>query len=84
MPRSMSDIGEAALLSREANKTKAYKDSVGVWTIGVGHTAGAGEPIPRAGMQVRQRGVETSAAWHGATAYMRSRVCGGLQGRAHA
>lgn len=52
MPRSMSDIGEAALLSREANKTKAYKDSVGVWTIGVGHTAGAGEPIPRAGMTI--------------------------------
>lgn len=47
-----SAIGKAALISREGVKTRAYRDSVGVWTIGVGHTAGAGAPIPKAGMKI--------------------------------
>ncbi len=33
-----SDQGLAILIDREAKKNKAYKDTVGVWTIGVGHT----------------------------------------------
>ena len=52
MPRETSAIGREALVSREAIKLKAYLDSVNVWTIGVGHTAGAGEPIPRKGMTI--------------------------------
>lgn len=40
------------IIAREALKTKAYKDSVGIWTIGVGHTAMAGPPIPKAGMTI--------------------------------
>ena len=31
---------------------KAYKDSGGVWTIGYGHTAARGSPIPKAGMKI--------------------------------
>ena len=47
-----SPIGKAALIGREAVKTKAYQDTVGVWTIGVGHTAAAGKPIPKAGLTI--------------------------------
>jgi lysozyme len=38
--------GIAEILSHEAIVTAPYRDSVGVWTIGVGHTSGAGEPNP--------------------------------------
>jgi len=34
----------------EGLRTRAYQDSVGVWTIGYGHTAAAGDPKPVAGM----------------------------------
>ena len=34
----------------EGVRLKAYCDSAGVWTIGVGHTAAAGPPKPRSGM----------------------------------
>jgi GH24 family phage-related lysozyme (muramidase) len=47
-----SPDGRAAITQREGNKLTAYRDSVGIWTIGVGHTAAAGEPIPRAGMKI--------------------------------
>lgn len=40
----MSDKGRAMLMQREGVRLKAYKDSVGVWTIGVGHTSAAGAP----------------------------------------
>lgn len=44
--QSMSAIGLETLIGREARKLKAYLDSVGVYTIGIGHTAAAGAPIP--------------------------------------
>lgn len=47
-----SAAGRAAIAQREGNKLKAYKDSVGIWTIGVGHTAAAGPPAPKAGMTI--------------------------------
>lgn len=50
--QSMSRIGLEALIGREALKTKAYLDSVGIWTIGVGHTAAAGAPIPYRGLTI--------------------------------
>lgn len=34
----------------EGLELEAYKDAVGVWTIGYGHTAAAGSPKPVAGM----------------------------------
>lgn len=54
----VSDKGIAELLSHEALVTSPYKDSVGVWTIGVGHTSGAGKPNP----QTMEKGVEVPIA----------------------
>jgi lysozyme len=51
---NISDAGIATLREREGCKLEAYQDSVGCWTIGVGHTAAAGEPIPCAGMTITQ------------------------------
>lgn len=48
----MSNKGMIALARREAIVLPAYKDSVGVWTIGVGHTAAAGGIVPRAGLKI--------------------------------
>lgn len=38
--------GACAIIGHEAIVLSRYKDSVGVWTIGVGHTAAAGPPNP--------------------------------------
>jgi len=43
---NVSDKGIAFLSAHEGIVPAPYKDSVGVWTYGIGHTAGAGEPIP--------------------------------------
>lgn len=40
----ISSIGLNKLIAREGLKTKAYRDSKGIWTIGVGHTSAAGPP----------------------------------------
>ncbi|MBI1867919.1 MAG: lysozyme [Methylocystis sp.] len=45
-------------MQREGVRTEAYRDSVGVWTIGVGHTAGAGAPKPKAGMKITRDEVD--------------------------
>ena len=52
MTRQISPHGLEKLKQWEGLKTKAYKDAGGVWTIGYGHTAMAGEPKPRAGMVI--------------------------------
>ena len=52
MTRQISPHGLEKLKQWEGLKTKAYKDAGGVWTIGYGHTATAGEPKPRAGMVI--------------------------------
>ena len=49
---ALTAIGRAALVSREGVKTKAYRDSVGVWTIGVGHTSAAGHPQVAPGLTI--------------------------------
>lgn len=51
---ALTAIGRAALIAREAVKTRAYKDSVGVWTIGVGHTSAAGLPKVTAGLVITE------------------------------
>ncbi|GJE46737.1 glycoside hydrolase family protein [Methylobacterium soli] len=51
---ALTAIGRAALVAREALKTRAYKDSVGVWTIGVGHTSAAGPPSVTAGLVITE------------------------------
>lgn len=50
----LSEQGRKLLIEREGCKLKAYKDSVGIWTIGVGHTSGAGPPHVKAGMTITQ------------------------------
>ena len=47
-----SDKGLAFIAGHEGVVTRAYRDVAGVWTIGVGHTAAAGPPTPRAGMTI--------------------------------
>lgn len=42
----MSQQGLMALIGHEGIVLSRYRDSVGVWTIGVGHTAAAGHPDP--------------------------------------
>lgn len=44
--------GRQRLTDREGKRLKAYLDSQGVWTIGVGHTAAAGIPIPKRNMLI--------------------------------
>lgn len=46
-----SDKGLAEIAGHEGIVLKRYRDSVGVWTIGIGHTVSAGEPDPS---EVRQ------------------------------
>lgn len=48
----MSTRGRELLKKREGVILHTYTDSVGVLTIGVGHTASAGEPIPTPGMTI--------------------------------
>jgi lysozyme len=42
----VSTRGLAEIASHEGIVTSRYKDSVGVWTLGIGHTASAGSPDP--------------------------------------
>lgn len=48
----LSAVGRAVLIAREGRRLEAYRDSVGIWTIGVGHTAAAGPPVPKAGLRI--------------------------------
>lgn len=48
----VSEKGVAFIATHEGVVTRAYRDVAGVWTIGVGHTAAAGPPIPKAGMTI--------------------------------
>lgn len=48
----VSPSGRIKLMQHEAVMLDAYKDSKNIWTIGVGHTAFAGAPIPRRGMKL--------------------------------
>lgn len=58
----MSDNGRARLIEREGFKTKAYRDTVGVWTIGVGHTSAAGAPQVTPGLAVSKEEVSAILA----------------------
>ncbi|KQP59220.1 hypothetical protein ASF41_22970 [Methylobacterium sp. Leaf111] len=48
----LSPIGEAVLIAHEGRWLKAYKDSVGIWTIGIGHTSAAGALLVTAGLTI--------------------------------
>lgn len=47
-----SPAGLDALKQREGGVLSAYRDIRGIWTIGIGHTAAAGPPIPKKGMML--------------------------------
>lgn len=46
----LSAIGKAVLIAREGRRLHAYRDSVGIWTIGIGHTSAAGLPLVTPGL----------------------------------
>jgi len=48
----LSEDGMNVLVDREGLRTTAYQDTKGIWTIGVGHTAGSGPPVPCRGMTI--------------------------------
>ncbi len=58
----MSEQGINALIAREGCVLTAYKDTQGVWTIGVGHTSMAGNPIVTPGMKITQAEAEAVLA----------------------
>ena len=48
----VSPDGIIRIVAREGERLTAYRDTVGVWTIGVGHTAACGPPIPVPGRKI--------------------------------
>ena len=50
----LSPLGRAALAAREGCRLHAYRDGVGVWTIGRGHTSAAGPPAVTEGLSLSQ------------------------------
>ncbi len=51
---AISEAGMDVLVEREGLRLEAYKDSVGIWTIGVGHTSAAGPPEVYAGLKITE------------------------------
>jgi lysozyme len=51
----ISEAGLAALAGREGIRTRAYRDIRGIWSVGVGHTAAAGQPSPYPGLEITQQ-----------------------------
>lgn len=52
MATTTSARGRAALIGREGCRLKAYRDAVGVWTVGVGHTGRAAPPAVTPGLAI--------------------------------
>lgn len=50
--QATSAAGRKAITDREGNVLTAYQDSVGIWTIGVGHTSAAGLPKVAKGLKI--------------------------------
>lgn len=50
--QTTSAAGRKAITDREGNVLTAYQDSVGIWTIGVGHTSAAGLPKVGKGLKI--------------------------------
>lgn len=56
----ISTNGLKQIKLHEGVRNEAYKDSAGIWTIGVGHTAARGEPIPKKGLVLTDAEVEAT------------------------
>ena len=50
----LCDEGLELIKAQEGFRSRAYRDPVGVWTIGYGHTSMAGPPHVRAGLEISQ------------------------------
>jgi lysozyme len=62
IPMKMTEEGLALIREAEGFRGRAYRDAVGVWTIGFGHTSAAGAPVVREGDVIaRERGEEILA-----------------------
>ncbi len=48
----MSEEGLGLIRESEGFRGRAYRDAVGVWTIGYGHTSAAGSPAVKAGDEI--------------------------------
>ncbi|EJF91697.1 lysozyme [Bartonella tamiae] len=59
MTRKINQTGLDHIKQWEGLRLNAYRDVAGVWTIGYGHTAAAGEPKPKAGMKMSEKEAET-------------------------
>jgi lysozyme len=55
----MTDEGLALIKRWEGFRASAYRDAVGVWTIGYGHTSMAGPPTVAAGLKIDEGEAET-------------------------
>jgi len=56
--RRINATGLELIKQWEGLRTTAYKDAVGIWTIGYGHTASAGKPHPKSGMKITKAQAE--------------------------
>lgn len=54
-----SKYGISLIRQFEGCELTAYRDSVGVWTIGIGHTEAAGTPYPAKGMTITSAEADT-------------------------
>ena len=54
MKARISDAALALIMRFEGCRLEAYRDAVGVWTIGYGHTFRAGPPQVRPGMRITE------------------------------
>ncbi|OLL53469.1 glycoside hydrolase family protein [Bartonella henselae] len=56
--RKISKEGLTLIKQWEGLRLSAYQDSIGVWTIGYGHTKSAGKPFVRKGMIITEKQAE--------------------------
>ncbi|ATO57110.1 lysozyme [Bartonella sp. 1-1C] len=56
--RKISSEGLALIKQWEGLRLNAYKDAIGVWTIGYGHTNSAGKPLVYEGMTITEKQAE--------------------------
>ncbi len=59
---NMNEAGLAIIRNAEGLRLRAYRDATGIWTIGYGHTAAAGEPKVVGGLAITREEAETTLA----------------------
>ena len=59
MPRAVNEAGLALIKQWEGRRLAAYRDPVGIWTIGYGHTDAAGPPAVKRGLKITEGQAES-------------------------